>query len=268
MSGPQRLRDGAGPASLLLRGAELEVPGASRRRALAFAAAAAGVAASGTAVASTAASGTAVASTAASGTAVATATTSAAKGVLLWVCLGTIGGGLVSLGVAETIAHVEATSSEARSAHAAKPALRVAGPPARPAQPMAPPPGDIVEAPPETAPAPEPAVTRAASSAAPTPAPAASAARRSGTSLFDEQRSIESARAAVARGDAGAALTILDDYQRSYPQGQFGPEALALRVEAVRARGDLTQARSLAAQFARRYPHHPLLSRVQSAVQR
>jgi outer membrane protein assembly factor BamD (BamD/ComL family) len=85
--------------------------------------------------------------------------------------------------------------------------------------------------------------------------------------LFDEQRVIESARAAVSRGDAPSALATLDYYERSYAHGQFGPEALALRIQALSAQGDLARARSLAAEFRQRHPHHPLLASVQAAVQ-
>jgi outer membrane protein assembly factor BamD (BamD/ComL family) len=100
------------------------------------------------------------------------------------------------------------------------------------------------------------------------PALAAAATKsQPGPSLVEEQRSIETARAAVARGDSATALATLDDYDRVYGGGQFGPEALALRVEALSAAGQLGRARSLAAEFQRRYPHHPLLTRVQGAAQ-
>ena len=49
---------------------------------------------------------------------------------------------------------------------------------------------------------------------------------------------------------------------------QFWPEALALRIEALRSSGQLGKARALAADFAEKYPHHPLLGRVQSIVAR
>jgi hypothetical protein len=150
---------------------------------------------------------------------------------------------------------------------------------ARVLAPSAPPvlPQGLDPAPAEVVPtAPEPVVTHEARASAPAPglsavaAPAVAAAPAMplpGPSLFEEQRSIESARAAVARGDAASALTTLDAYDRAYPQGQFGPEALALRVEALSAAGQLGRARGLAAEFERRYPHHPLLARVQGAVQ-
>jgi hypothetical protein len=258
MKEPQRLRDGSGSASLLLRGADLTVPRAARRRALAFTSAAASMAASGTAAAAGGAT--------------------LAKGVLLWIGLGTLGGGLMSFGVAETVAHIDTVHIEAK--RAAEPKPRPAAPSVRARPPV------NVEASPVDAPSvpvapvtptvPELTVARdaraAQSTAASAPrAPSATTAPAqapAGTSLFDEQRVIESARAAVARGDATTALSTLDDYQRSYAQGQFGPEALALRVEALSTRGDLAKAGGLAAEFERRYPHHPLLSRVQNAVRR
>jgi outer membrane protein assembly factor BamD (BamD/ComL family) len=86
--------------------------------------------------------------------------------------------------------------------------------------------------------------------------------------LFDEQRVIEGARAAIARGDARAGLKLLDGYERGFPQGQFYPEALALRVEALSNRGDFERAKALADEFARRYSQHPLLPRVQASVAR
>jgi hypothetical protein len=77
--------------------------------------------------------------------------------------------------------------------------------------------------------------------------------------LFEEQRAIERARAAISRGDAGSGLALLDDYERGYAQRQFGPEALALRVEALRLQGRLAAARSRANDIEQR---HPLLARV------
>jgi TolA-binding protein len=113
-----------------------------------------------------------------------------------------------------------------------------------------------------------PASAPVSAGAAPTTAAPSNAGKAPrASSLFDEQRIIESARTAVSRGDSAGALATLDRYQQSYPQGQFVPEALALRIEALSAAGDLTRARSLAAQFQSRYPHHPMLAPVQAAVQ-
>jgi len=69
-------------------GSGLAVPSASRRRALAFTGAAATMVASGTAGA-----------------------TSLVKSVVLCVCLGTVGGGLVSLAASETFSRMETTQA-------------------------------------------------------------------------------------------------------------------------------------------------------------
>jgi len=253
MTEPLRLRDGVGPAGVLMGGSGLEVPSAARRRALAFTSAAVGM-------------------TAASGTAVAATATSLVKSVVLCVCLGTVGGGLMSLTVSETISRLETPQVDAKPAPAAKPAATGASAaaitpptvaeevviPAAPARAVA---RDARDA---RASGPLPT---AAGVGSPSAAAISSGKPHVGPSLFEEQRSIESARAAVARGDVASALSTLDGYERAYAQGQFGPEALALRIEALRSKGDLGRARSLAAEFRQRYPHHPLLSRVQAAVQ-
>jgi len=249
MNEPVRLRDTGGAAGALLGAGKLQVPHASRQRALAFTGVAASVATTGMATAAGA--------------------TSLVKSVMLYVCLGTVGGGLASLAVSETLARVEAPHVDVKPAPAppkpaAKPltaAVREEAPevPAAPAEPALP----------VSEPTPTPHDGHTTGAAAPTAAsvPSSSSKAPRATSLFDEQRIIESARAAVSRGDAQGALATLDGYTRSNPQGQFGPEALALRIEALSARGDLARARSLAADFRQRYPHHPLLASVQTAVQ-
>lgn len=261
MTDPVRLRDTGGAARALLSAGKLEVPRGARQRALAFTGVAASVATTGTAAAAGA--------------------TSLVKSVVMCVFLGTVGGGAASLAVSETVAHWQAPSVDARRAPAAPTPKRVAVaslPPAaaEPAsEPAAVPTPPVAEAPVEpTAQAERPsaappgATPIAAASPAPAPAPTTSnASKPRAASLFDEQRIIESARAAVSRGDAHSALATLDSYSRTYQQGQFGPEALAIRIEALSAKGDVARARSLAADFRQRYPHHPLLASVQTAVQ-
>jgi hypothetical protein len=242
MNQPLRLRDGVGPARELLRGAELPVPSASRRRALAFTAAAANLAAGGTALA---ASGLSV-----------------AQSVALCVSLGVVGGGLASLGVSSAISSwEEPRQATSVSSAAARPAtLQREIPPAVASAATA---AETAAA--ELAPAVEPDAAPSVQ-AEPVSRSAASVPSRviaARPTLFDEQRVIESARAAIAGGDAPGALKLLDSYERRFPSGQFQPEALALRVEALRGRGEVGRAKSLAAEFARRYPQHPLSLRVQ-----
>lgn len=252
MNEPMRLRDGEGAARRLMAGSVLRVPSASRRRAVAFTSAAATMGASATAVAASA--------------------TSVVKSFLLCVAIGAAGGGVMSLAASETVArldtkaesqaqpgppphdaHVVArASSQAPAVVAAETPLEVPAP--------------VLVAPDASgkgkSPARDEAVARGRD-ALEAPAPA-----RAQPSLFEEQRIIESARAAVARGDARTAFSLLDDYEHAYASKQFGPEALALRVEALRNNGQLAAARAMAADFAQKYPHHPLLQRVQSAVTR
>jgi hypothetical protein len=216
---------------------------------------------------------------AASGTAAAAAgASSVVKSVVLYVVLGTVGGGVASLVASETISRLDAPSAQVTQAAAApKRAAPAAAPNPVVVAPV--PAAAVASAAPAAVVAPEERIvareggasSRAAAPSAAAPGVAvatASGKRLAAPRLFEEQALIEEARAALARGDASSALKTLDGYDRSHTQRQFGPEALALRVEALSSRGDLARARSLAVEFRQRYPHHPLLSRVQAAVQR
>ncbi len=253
MNEPMRLRDGDGAARRLMAGAVMHVPGASRRRAVAFTSAATTVGASTVAIA---ASGGSV-----------------IKSFVLCVALGTVGGGVVSLAVSETITRLDTksgSSAQSRPNPAAMPAVS----PSLPREPEA----AVAE---EPSPVAAPPVTELVAkdlgskgkalgqgdSVAPSLAmPGAPIRPAPGSSLFEEQRIIESARAAMARGDVRSAFSLLDNYEQAYASKQFWPEALALRIEALRSSGQLGAARALAADFAQKYPHHPLLARVQSIV--
>jgi hypothetical protein len=266
-----------------MAGSELRVPRAARERALQFVGAALGMTASGTAMAGTSA---------------------LVKGVLVSVSLGAVGGGLASLTASQAFSYFERKQpaySEAavpRGEHRkidAKP--RAAGP-----IPSSPPEAAVAAAPElaatgdaaptaalaatdEVAPAPVPArsaeqvgseataparstrnrVTAGDAASIVSTAPPLEPAR---PSLFEEQRAIDSARAAITNRDFRTALATLDEYERRYQRRQFGPEALALRVQALVGSNQLEAARSLAREFEQRYPHHPLLSRVQTSVAR
>jgi hypothetical protein len=190
-----------------------------------------------------------------------------------------VGGGLVSLGVSQAYSRFVSPQLAASALPSGSPERAQAAPVVVSAAPVAPTAEAVSEpAAPATA-LPEPdahGAPNAASKLKPnapleaSPSPSVGGFRDEPqrTSLVDEQRIIESVRAAVAQGDVHAALAKLDDYDRRYPRKQFGPEALALRVQAVAAAGELYLARSLAKDFEQRYPHHPLLARVKSAVAR
>lgn len=251
MNEPVRLRDGDGAARRLMAGAALHVPSASRRRAVAFTSAAASLGASTVAVTASAAS--------------------VLKSFAVCVAIGALGGGVMSLAASETIARLDQKAeSPAQPASQPAPARAQTRAPSAPQAVVSAAPAVEVPALVEVAPPAELSAKAAPSksSAAAREEVAPSARAVSGSSLMEEQRVIESARAAVARGDLRAASAALDNYDRSYATKQFGPEALALRVETLHGAGQVTQARALAVDFARRYPHHPLLPRVQGVVGR
>ena len=69
------------------------------------------------------------------------------------------------------------------------------------------------------------------------------------SSLFEEQRAIEQARAAISRGDTATGLGLLDAYEREFSRRLLGPSALALRVEALGPQAQLTPAGARASDF-------------------
>ena len=254
MNEPLRLRDGDGAARRLMAGAVMHVPSGSRQRAVAFTSAAATIGASTVAVAASSAS--------------------VIKTFVLCVALGAAGGGVASLAASETFARLE-TKSAAPAPPGPLPAVVPAAPVNLPAATEA----VATATPPEgRAPQiPEPVAKESSGKrqslgrdegVEPRVAVPSPARQPRGASLFEEQRIIESARAAVARGDARTAFSLLDGYEQAFPIKQFWPEALALRIEALRSSGQLDAARARAADFAQKYPHHPLLPRVQSSVGR
>lgn len=83
---------------------------------------------------------------------------------------------------------------------------------------------------------------------------------------LDEVREIEAARAAIIRGDADAAIALLNAYDSAHPTGQLKPEAMALRIQALSNSGKATEARALANEFEAKYPEHPLLPQVRGGV--
>jgi len=88
----------------------------------------------------------------------------------------------------------------------------------------------------------------------PTVARAAEAPDRA-DSLREEALVIDRAREAVATGNASGALRALDDYRLRFEKPAFHPEALYLRMQALRLRGDERAARELARQLLVAYPN-------------
>jgi hypothetical protein len=84
--------------------------------------------------------------------------------------------------------------------------------------------------------------------------------------LRDELAMLDEARKALAGGDANRALRLLDDHGRVYPVRRLGAEATVMRIEALRARGDLAQAASIGERFLAQHPNGPYATRVRSLI--
>lgn len=106
--------------------------------------------------------------------------------------------------------------------------------------------------------APKSSAKAAVSSVSKAPAPADSAA-----DLGEQLRLIDSARSAVAAGNANAASQALASYSSKYPHGSFGQEAQVLRIETVDLQGNHAQAAALAKTFLAQHPNSPHVSLVQ-----
>jgi hypothetical protein len=262
MSEPRRfLEDGGGFEQSLLRSAREDAPApGARQRTLA---------ALGVGVGVLGASATAAAATTAATPAVKAA---ASLGLLKWIGIGVASGALV-VGAAEVVQSVSpppATIAPAAIEDHARAAI-----PSRPssAKSVAPAPAEATEAPaPAVIEAPviaAPAATEAASAGAPSveaprarsvsPTPAPSA-------LADEIAALDSAREALASGDAGRALRALDARDRAFPRGALGPEAMVLRIEALALHGDRAAATRLGESFLAASPRSPHASRIRTLL--
>jgi hypothetical protein len=108
----------------------------------------------------------------------------------------------------------------------------------------------------------------AAEPAAPQPArpPRPEAGRARGKSIAREIEQHDAARDRLQRGQARAALAVLDAYRREHAQGVLGQEAALLRIEALSRAGDRDAARRLAERFLRDNPRSPHEGRIRALV--
>ncbi len=93
--------------------------------------------------------------------------------------------------------------------------------------------------------------------------PAEKAARLAG-----ERTILDDARAAVGRGDGGAALIALEAHRRRYPNGALVEEREALTVMALAKLGRTAEAHKTADAFHERYPASLFLGAVDAALSR
>jgi TolA-binding protein len=145
---------------------------------------------------------------------------------------------------------------------AARPRARIAPAPIA----SRPPPVDEPTAAADTAP-PQPDTAPPQPDTAPTSAPPPTQ-QAPAPSLADEVTALDTARAALARGDTARALADLDAYERRFPSGVLAPEADVVRIEALFASGDISAARGRAGRFLASHSNSPLAARVRELVLR
>ncbi len=209
----------------------------------------------------------------------------AAGGILKGVLIGA-GSAVVLIATYSAIAPTPRAVIDNPAAHAPRPitAPRVAAPQGHPSDSLA---ASPAEAPPEARPeaAPPPAVAPigapiggADHRAAPAPsasdwqanAPAPAAADETGgetsreTMLREENHQMSEARAAMRRGDAPGALTLLDQVRARFPGGVLVQEREALAIEALARSGRRGDAAARAAAFLKAYPTSMFADRVQA----
>jgi hypothetical protein len=106
--------------------------------------------------------------------------------------------------------------------------------------------------------------------AAPSPAtptrPVAKKPALDDVSLAEQMTFIDSARTRLRQGDPRGALTMLDEYQRRYPQPAFREEATVLRVSAHAKAGDVAEAKRLGSAFLSTHPAELYSRRVEAIV--
>jgi hypothetical protein len=93
------------------------------------------------------------------------------------------------------------------------------------------------------------------------PAPIASVA-----GLASEQALLDRARAALKRGDPGAAIAPLDEHARLFPRGALTEEREALGIQALARSGRLADAEERAARFEKSFPNSLMAPAVQDAL--
>jgi hypothetical protein len=79
-------------------------------------------------------------------------------------------------------------------------------------------------------------------------------ARSDGDTLADERSLVDTARTALSRNDATAALDALAQHERRFPSGQLAEERLALQVLALTRAGRTDDARARAKVFRQKFP--------------
>jgi hypothetical protein len=92
------------------------------------------------------------------------------------------------------------------------------------------------------------------------------ATARKVATLAEEVALLESARAALAQRNPGAALRVLDRYERAFDKRTLGPEATMIRIEALVSQGRQREAAALAERFVATSDGAPYEERIRSML--
>ena len=95
--------------------------------------------------------------------------------------------------------------------------------------------------------------------------PAAGAADSSAP-LAAEVAALDSARQALAAGDAARTLELLNGYEAHFSEPRMMPEALYLRLEAFSLQGDKSDMEAVARRILRLYPASPHSARARAVL--
>jgi hypothetical protein len=102
-----------------------------------------------------------------------------------------------------------------------------------------------------------------ATAKAPAPVPAPRGARTVKPALGPEIELLDTARRALAAGDAERTLSLISSYRRRFPAGALDQEATVLEVDALEAKGRTGQASELKERFVAEHPESAHVERVQ-----
>jgi hypothetical protein len=211
--------------------------------------------------------GVALAANAAAGSAAVAAPTAKSVGVALvikWLSVGALAGGVVSAGAARILpSAVHETSAapnpppsadESGAPLPAEPARLVE--PSTVVEPAVAKPTAVHRAEPHVGPAPvradpretfaEPAAQSGSAESAPDQPPASPGV----LALREEVAALGGANAALNRGAAAEALSLIRDYRSRFPLGRLGPEATYIEMEAELASGNRARAEAIAERLA------------------
>jgi hypothetical protein len=115
---------------------------------------------------------------------------------------------------------------------------------------------------------PEPGAKQPAKARPPALAPSEPLLEEDDPSLNAEVAALDRARKALASGNSERALAELGAYNKEFPAGRLGPEALFLRMEAAAHRGDHAAAESAARQLLASHPNSPHAARARAVLSR